>query len=157
MFSINHIRTHTKPAFIKLYRYQYSSWTQNRSSLHHIFATILNILSNLQNHSNLLHIIRPSLPVFPGEIDSLVWNLFSVTWWRHQMETFSVLLALCACNTVNFPHKGQWRRALVFSLICAWINGCVNNREAGDLRRHRAYYDFIVMYDMIFCISTYTS
>ena len=23
------------------------------------------------------------------------------------------------------------------SLICAWINGWVNNREAGDLRRHR--------------------
>ena len=28
--------------------------------------------------------------------------------------------------------------ALVSSLICAWINGWVNNREAGDLRRHRA-------------------
>ena len=23
----------------------------------------------------------------------------------------------------DFPHKGQWRRALVFSLICAGING----------------------------------
>ena len=32
-----------------------------------------------------------------------------------------------------------------FSLICAWINGWVNNREAGDLRRHCAYYDVIVM------------
>ena len=39
---------------------------------------------------------------------------------------------------VNSPHKGQWRGALMFSLICAWINGWVNNREAGDLRRHRA-------------------
>ena len=46
---------------------------------------------------------------------------------------------------VNSPHKGQWRRALIFSLICAWINGWVNNREAGDLRRHRAHYDVIVM------------
>ena len=26
-----------------------------------------------------------------------------------------------------------------------WINGWVNNREAGDLRRHRAHYDVIVM------------
>ena len=26
-----------------------------------------------------------------------------------------------------------------------WINGWVNNREAGDLRRHRAHYDIIVM------------
>ena len=29
---------------------------------------------------------------------------------------------------------------------CAWINGWVNNREAGDLRRYRAHYDVIVMY-----------
>ena len=33
---------------------------------------------------------------------------------------------------------------LVFSLICAWINGWVNTREAGDLRRHRAHCDVIV-------------
>ena len=46
---------------------------------------------------------------------------------------------------VNSPHKGQWRGASMFSLICACINGCVNNREAGDLRRHRAHYDVTVM------------
>ena len=33
----------------------------------------------------------------------------------------------------------------MFSLICAWINGWVNNREAGELRRHRAHYDVTVM------------
>ena len=33
-----------------------------------------------------------------------------MTWWRHQMEIFSALLALCAGNSpVNSPHKGQWR------------------------------------------------
>ena len=31
------------------------------------------------------------------------------------------------------------------SLICAWINGWVNNRNAGDLRPHRAHYDVTVM------------
>ena len=70
------------------------------------------------------------------------------TWWRHQMETFSALLALCAGNSpvpVNSPHKGQWRGALMFSFICAWINNGVNNREAGDLRRHRGHYDVNVM------------
>ena len=46
---------------------------------------------------------------------------------------------------MNSPHKGQWRGALVFSLICVWINGWVNNREAGDLRRYRAHYDVTVM------------
>ena len=46
---------------------------------------------------------------------------------------------------VNSPHKGQWRGASMFSLICAWINGWVNNREADDLRRNRAHYDVTVM------------
>ena len=64
------------------------------------------------------------------------------------METFSALLALCAENSpvpVNSPLKGQWRGALMFSLICIWINDRVNNREAGDLRRHRGHYDVTVM------------
>ena len=48
-------------------------------------------------------------------------------------------------SPLNSPHKGQWRGALMFSLICVWINGWVNNREAGDLRRYRAHYDVTVM------------
>ena len=47
---------------------------------------------------------------------------------------------------VNSPHKGQRRGALMFSLICARINGWVNNREAGELRRYRAHYNVIVMH-----------
>ena len=73
-------------------------------------------------------------------------NVFR-SWWRHQME-FSALLAICAGNspaTGEFPHKGQWRGALMFFLICTW-NGWVNNRAAGDLRRHRAHYDVTVMW-----------
>ena len=46
---------------------------------------------------------------------------------------------------VNSPHKGQGRGALMVSMICGRINGWVNNREAGDLRRYRAHYDVIVM------------
>ena len=70
------------------------------------------------------------------------------SWWRHQMETFSALLALCAGNSsvpVKSPHKGLWRGLLMFSLICVWINDWVNNREASDLRRYRGHYDVIVM------------
>ena len=48
-------------------------------------------------------------------------------------------------SPVNSPHKGQWRGALKFSLICAWINGWVNNGEAGDLRHCRAHYDVTLM------------
>ena len=69
-------------------------------------------------------------------------NKYRLTWWRHQMDTFSESLALCAGNS---PHKSQWRKALMFSLICAWINGWVNNGKDGDLRRHHALYDVIVM------------
>ena len=64
------------------------------------------------------------------------------------METFSALLAFVwgiHRSPVNSPHKGQWRRALMFSLICTWINCWVNNREAGDLRGHCDHYDVIVM------------
>ena len=68
-------------------------------------------------------------------------------WWRHQMETFSALLAICARNSpapLNSPHRGQWRGALTFPLICVGINGR-NTREAGDLGRYCANYDVSIM------------
>ena len=64
------------------------------------------------------------------------------------METFSALLGICAGihrSSVNSPHRGQWHGPLVFSLICAWINDWVNNREAGDLRLYPSHYDVTVM------------
>ena len=54
-------------------------------------------------------------------------------------------------SPVNSPHKGQWRGALMFSLICTWINGWVNNGEAGDFIRHRAHYDVTVMDKSFLC------
>ena len=48
-------------------------------------------------------------------------------------------------SPVNSPHRDHWCGALLFSLICAWLNGWVNNREAGDLRRHHAHYDVIAI------------
>ena len=59
-------------------------------------------------------------------------------------------------SPVNSPHKGRWRWALIFSLICAWINGWVNNGEAGDFRRHRANYDLNVMFARIHTMSVNT-
>ena len=71
----------------------------------------------------------------------LAWYfIFMLSWWRHQMETLYIYI-----SPVNSPHKGQWRGALMFSFICAWINGWVNNREADDLRRHRRHYDVTIM------------
>ena len=52
---------------------------------------------------------------------------------------------------LNSAHKGQWRGASMFTLINVWINGWVNNREAGDLRHRRGHYDIIVMsYGLLF-------
>ena len=68
------------------------------------------------------------------------------------MEIFSTSLALCAGNSpvpVISPHKGQRRGALMSYLICVWINGWENNREAGELRRYRTHYDVTVMQTLV--------
>ena len=100
----------------------------------------------------LIHVDLALFPSFYKQIcnmDILIKNgkcirtvpAFTRAWWRHQMETFSALLAICAGNSPvpgEFPTQrpvNQW----------AWINGRVNNREAGDLRRYRAHYDVTVM------------
>ena len=76
------------------------------------------------------------------------------TWWRHQMETFSALLAICAGNspvTGEFPAQRPVTQSFFF--ICAWMNGWVHNREADDLRRHRSRYDVTIMNPMphVYC------
>ena len=56
--------------------------------------------------------------------DVIKWKRFSRYWpfvWGNHR------------SPVNSHHKNQWRGALEFSLICAWTNGWVNNRNAGDL------------------------
>ena len=59
-------------------------------------------------------------------VDVMKWKLCPRNWWIPRT-------------------KADWRGALMFSLICVWINGWENNREAGDLRRYHAHYDVIVM------------
>ena len=65
--------------------------------------------------------------------------------WKHFPRCWPFVRGIHR-SPVNSPHKGQWRGALMFSLIWVWINDWVNNREAGDLRRYRAHYDVIVMW-----------
>ena len=50
-------------------------------------------------------------------------------------------------SPANSPQKDQWRRVLMFCLICTWTNGWVNNWDAGDFRRHRANCDVIVIWN----------
>ena len=65
--------------------------------------------------------------------------------WKHFPRYWPFVRGIYR-SPVNYPHKGQWRGTLMLSLICARKNGWANNGEAGDLRRHRAHYDIIVMY-----------
>ena len=55
-------------------------------------------------------------------------------------------------SPVYSTHKRQWPRALMFSLICTCMNVWENNREAGDLRHHRAHYDVTVMVWWLSCV-----
>ena len=82
-------------------------------------------------------------------------------WMNRNSVLCSICNAFCNCKLfdvsysnkviwfwtpLNSPHKGQSRIALIFSFICGWINGCVNSREAGHLRRHGAHYDVGLIY-----------
>ena len=65
------------------------------------------------------------------------------------METFSALLAICAKNSLvtdKFPAQRPVTRSFDVFFDLRLINDWVNNGEAGDLRRHRAHYDVIVMW-----------
>ena len=62
--------------------------------------------------------------------------------WKHIQRYWPFVRGIHR-SPVNSPHKSQWRGALMFSLICAWTNGWVNN-HAGDLRRHCAKYDVTI-------------
>ena len=72
------------------------------------------------------------------------------SWWRHQMETFSASLAICAENSPvpgEFPAQRPVTRGfdVFFDLR---LNKRLNKQcEAGDLKRHRAHYDVTVMLD----------
>ena len=76
----------------------------------------------------------------------ILWTS-NATWWRHQMETFSALLALCARNspvTGEFPAQGPVTRSFDIFFDLRLNKRLRNNHEAGDLSRHRVHYDVTV-------------
>ena len=82
-------------------------------------------------------------------LESNAWSYLANedSWWRHQMETFVAILAVCAGNSLvtgEFPSQRPVT-GMTFSLIRAWINSWVDNSEAGDLRRRHAHYDVTVI------------
>ena len=117
-----------------------------KSSCHHQANSLWEIIlwntngCSYANHWNNTHRFSCEIPPPPPPTNSMMtsWNgnIFRVTgYWPFVRGIHR--------PPVNSPHKGQRRGALMFSLICARINGLVNNREAGDLRRHRVHYHAI--------------
>ena len=92
---------------------------------------------HLNTYTNGSHITAAAMAVMTLSNDDVIK-------WKHFTRYWSFVRGIHR-SPVNSPHKGQWRWALMFSLISAQINGWVNNREAGDLRHHRAHYDVIIM------------
>ena len=69
---------------------------------------------------------------YTGKIASWYWDTplhDDVIQWKH-FPRYWLFVRGIHRSPVNFPHKGQWHGALLFSLICTRINGWVNNREA---------------------------
>ena len=104
---------------------------------------------------NLVMVIFPFRTGFVWIITPILQGWFTGTWainrvhddvikWKH-FPRYRPFVRGIHRSPVNSPHKGQWRGALMFTLICARINGWVYNHEADDLRRHHAHYDVIVM------------
>ena len=94
-------------------------------------------------------IIRGDLFTHCSDLSHIIWEtmpgiyIYKVAqWWRHQMETFSVWLAICAGNSpvpVEFPSQRPVTRSFPIFFIGDRVNRWVNNREAGDLRRYRPH------------------
>ena len=76
--------------------------------------------------------------------------------WKHFLRYWPFVRGIHR-SPVNSAHKGQWRRALMFSLICPRINGWVNNVVAGDLRCRRAYSDITVISIVLSLLQILTS
>ena len=101
-------------------------------------------------YEQILGLVTQSLSWFKMHDNELMWADWShlsyvdVIKWKHFPRYWPFVQGIHR-SPVNSPHKGQWRGALMFSLICAWLNSWVNNREAGDSRRHSAHYDVSVM------------
>ena len=76
---------------------------------------------------------------FAGGITDKYQTHDDVIKWKHYLRYWPFVQGIHR-SPVNSPHKGQWRGALMFSLIYVWTNGWVNNRDAGDLGRYRVHY-----------------
>ena len=116
----------------------FMKWSLNVGVLIHVIPFVE---SQLVKPWNVIRII----------ILTLMWEVLEslavhgdVIKWKHFPRYWPFVRGIHR-SPVNTPHRGQWRGAVIFSGICAWINGWVNIGETGDLRHHRVNYDVTVM------------
>ena len=136
-FFFRHIEESLIFLFLYFEIYDVGCLTEIRNSL---FFPIFNGFWALQVRRFVSHLTRVNGidPLVKHHVESR--NDDSIK-WKH-------LLALCAGNSLvtgEFPSQRPVTRSFMFSLICAWTNGRVNNRDDGHLRRRRAHYDGTVM------------
>ena len=111
-----------------------------------VTVSICMTMVNIENMSDFIHkdtlyitLMDELWDVYWGYIvGNLPWHNDTIK-WKHFLRYWPFV------SPENSPHKGQWRGALMFSLICTWTNSWLNNWDAADLRCHRAHYDITVM------------
>ena len=135
-----------------------------------VFVCLYNIGTDLKSHSPYSPITclvwraqRPSKPasMLSGYIlqwfinvacVGLIWPSCAENWvpndvikWKH-FPRYWPFVRWIHWWPVDYPHKVHIPGALMFSIICAGKNGSANNRDAGDLRCHRAQYVVTVIW-----------
>ena len=98
-------------------RYMY---TFNKHVMHIVIKRICNKENMQKTHENRQHCNQNALHIFYHD-DATKWKYFPRYWPFVRSPVYS-------------PHKGQWRGALMFSLICVCKNSWVNNGDAGDFK-----------------------
>ena len=106
------------------------------------FVCTMYIPINKKRSTQTSHILDTS----KVEILLLTYSLDDVIKWKN-FPCYWPFVRGFHRSPLNSPPEGQWREALMFTLIRAWTNGWANNRDAGDLRRNRSHYDTTVMLD----------
>ena len=113
---------------------QYNAADPSTSSFHYVCTPVLKCYSTQWNY-----VSRSSQLC---DVDSLADDVIK---WKDFPRYWPFVRGIHR-SPVDSHHKGQWRGALMFSLIVAWANGWANNRDAGDLRRYLAHHDVSVMH-----------
>ena len=102
---------------------------------------ITHCTANFLNHIN--------LNLYLCSMISSIWH-DDVIKWKHFPRYWPFVRGIHR-SPVNSPHKKASDAEPFWFFICAWINGWVNDGDAGDVRRHRAHYDVTVMWLYGYC------